>query len=404
MIIGMAVTASASKEPANSEISADEFFAAEYRFEQYPYHPEDRNAYVFRYSEEHIQRGITGYTEGYLYRTNFEKIYQPEYTKLIYPEKITVFSPVKGLLYVSSGKEIFSIDYNGENKQTILETDGTVTHIQANDVLIYYVVDDVLYRYFIPEQQLDCIGDVPGIEQMVPYSNQRIYWCALNPDWSVEAESTLYDDDLENDIPHYFEYIIDANIKDRRANVQKMDMTPAEEEEYIMSLPYFSSSNPEDTGSTFESRAYSNINGKTIPSKEYPNGSYFTTDGKPCVSHNKCINYVTKDKIHQAKQCFGFGFYVHEYIWGENPFPDRDYSAAVTFSNKADVEAFFVSGVARRGSIFRVRGDGHTLAFIGWSRPDELVYIWDANCNVRTYNYSFNSFATTMKNINYMFY
>lgn len=50
MIIGMAVTASASKEPANSEISADEFFAAEYRFEQYPYHPEDRNAYVFRYA------------------------------------------------------------------------------------------------------------------------------------------------------------------------------------------------------------------------------------------------------------------------------------------------------------------------------------------------------------------
>lgn len=65
------------------------------------------------------------------------------------------------------------------------------------------------------------------------------------------------------------------------------------------------------------------------------------------------------------KQCFGFGYYVHDYLWNANPFPEPKESAAVSFHDGTDVEAYFKSGIVRRGSILRVRDDKHTLAFIG---------------------------------------
>lgn len=265
MTVSMAIPAFAATDVSNAEMSAEEYFATEYRFELIPRTPQEPDAYIFRYSQELINMGISGYDGGYLYKTSFEHLYDPAYTKLIYPEKVTAFSRVRENIYACVENEIFSIDYAGNNRKTILTVDGFVTHMSANDVLIYYVINDVLYRYFIPTQQLDMIGSVPGIPYMTLYSNQQVYWSKPNPEWSEEAEALLADDDLGNDIPSVLGYIIKADTKGKTAGSIKFDMTPAEEEGFIMSLLSYSRQSPRSSST---SHSYSSINGKTVPLTE----------------------------------------------------------------------------------------------------------------------------------------
>ena len=420
----IATTYALGENLQKNDTSYADFFAKEYRFEIQDTHPETADSYIFLYTQERIQMGITGFKEGYLYKTSFEKLYAPEATVMIYPEKVTAYALVKGLIYVCSENEIFSIDYNGENKQSILKTDGAVTHIKANDTLIFYVVDDVMYRYFAPTQTIDYIGEVFGIRQLTPFSNYRVHWSRPNSDWcgNIDCDGDPEYCSIGSCVgePMFQVYIVDT----RTGKQVVFNLSGQEEEELVDSLPYYSLSQDrtkalpsvgENANVTPPTRAYATINGKTIPST-YTSGSYFTTNGTACSGHNRCKTYVTTNNVagttppskYSGSQCMGFSYWAIDYIWDNpNPFPART-SSTVTFSNGDDVKAFFLTATVRRGSVLRVRNDGHSIVYIAWNIPNTTVSVWDANwgnnCNVRTNDYQFSSFASTMRDIKYYYY
>ncbi len=400
-----------------------DYFSEEYRFEVQADHPETKNEYVFLYSQEHINLGITGFRKGYLYKTYFGNLCDPDTTVQIYPDEVTAYAQVNDHIYACSGNEIFQIDYDGNGKQTILQTNGPVTHMRANDTLIFYVVNDVMYRYFIPTQTLDNVGEVPGIAALYPISNYQVNWIKPNPDWCGNEECpgdpTYCDSELCVGAFKYLEYLININTGEQTP----FNMSSAEEEALYESLPYPPSSSkhesrrPPASGETSLSAAssYGSINGKAIPAAAYPAGSYFTNNGSACSPHSNgevgpnCKKYTTNDGFRIASQCMGFSYWVYDYIWNPSSFPEQTPST-ISLATADDVRFFleYVQYTCRRGSVLRVNNSTHSVVLIDYSWVGETISIYDANwdkvCGVRTYDYSFDGFAKFAKNISYLYY
>jgi len=89
---------------------------------------------------------------------------------------------------IKDNKELFRIDYNGENRQTlhvdesqkIAPFDPTYTHVRDNSVLFFVAAagsDYGIYRLYLPDMTLDLLHTSEEKPKLyVPYSNFEITW------------------------------------------------------------------------------------------------------------------------------------------------------------------------------------------------------------------------------------
>ena len=222
---------SSSETPPAAPTYAD-YFAEEYRFDAQPTNPEEPDAYVFLFSEEDEQNGITGFEKGYLYKTRFDDLYNPETTTLFYPEKVAAFARVKEHILACIGNEIIRLNYDGKEEGTMLTADSAITDIRASELLIFYVAGDRMYRFFAPTQTTDLMGEVAGIDSFTVYSNCRLQWRKPNPDWCGDFDCTEH--------PMSLTYILYANPLDPPPQTYPADqISGGELEEWLFALPTY---------------------------------------------------------------------------------------------------------------------------------------------------------------------
>ncbi len=107
-----------------------------------------------------------------------------EYSLLL-DEQVTEFVWAEDdRIICAAGNTVYSINYSGEDKQTMFTADGPVTNLAANETLVFYVVNEYLYRYYIPDKITDKLCHAPGISPgyPVPLTNHQVLWKVAAPD------------------------------------------------------------------------------------------------------------------------------------------------------------------------------------------------------------------------------
>jgi hypothetical protein len=183
-------------------LSYGEYFKEERGFHDQAWNPIFDDLHIFIYTKDGLRSEADGLTLGYLYSYDFNT---KEYSLLV-GETVSASWLVNERIFYSVRDTIYSIDSAGKDKKIVCTADGDITKFVANDILVYYVVNDELYRYYIPSATTDYISLVPGISELYPLTNKEIAWNVFNEDIKVNYEV----DDTED---VFTEYIIDVDAK-----------------------------------------------------------------------------------------------------------------------------------------------------------------------------------------------
>lgn len=142
-----------------------------------------------------------------------------------------------------------------------------------------------------------------------------------------------------------------------------------------------------------------------LPLKEYPAGSYFTYDGKPCTDHSNCTwttecNCVNFDLSIQSP---GFAKYVYYKVTGKH----------VSLADKTAKDIDLTAETAKSslmglplGTYVAVQTNGdHFHAFIVTDTSEKGITVYQANygggCVVSLVTYSWADFAYRFPHLNY---
>ena len=162
LILALAMIFSASGE-AFAVDSYAEYFSAEREFTVVD-NALDYSTYL--YSNEET---------GYLYSRNVDT----KEERLIYDKNVTNHYVWNSSIYcVVDGNSIVKITASGSNPETILTTAKDIDRLYVNNDLIFYQMDNAIYRYYIESGATDCIVEADYIYFFYPYSNFVVEWGA----------------------------------------------------------------------------------------------------------------------------------------------------------------------------------------------------------------------------------
>ena len=178
-----------------SSTSYDEYFSKNIDFVNYYTSPNKTQVFMFcegsndvMYRDgDKILNTFPGAVEGYLYiaelNTDNPDDYFFEYFPLL-EEEVTIFEQVGDRVLCAVDNVLYSINnYDGGDKQVVLTANGPITHLKANDILVFYVTNEDLYRHYIPDKITDKLCHAPGILPGFPrpLTNQQVFWGVYEP-------------------------------------------------------------------------------------------------------------------------------------------------------------------------------------------------------------------------------
>lgn len=220
---------------------------------------------------------------GYLYSRNVDT----KEERLIYDKNVTNHYVWGGNIYcVVDGNSIVKIAVDGSDPETILTTEKDIEQLYVDNDIIFYLANNVIYRYHRASEITDIIASDKNIYFFYPYTN-----------FTVE-----YGDGSEN-----------QEIK-RTCRATRSAAIVVDEYSFMnFSVPTQAASSV-------------TVHGKTIPYSTYSDGTYFNKTGTRCSCHTsatKCpyglncnICMVVTGNNGKATQCHAFGCSVYKYIWG----------------------------------------------------------------------------------------
>lgn len=136
---------------------------------------------------------------------------------------------------------------------------------------------------------------------------------------------------------------------------------------------------------------------RALPLEQYPDGSYFTYDGKPCTDHDKCswdteCNCVNFDR---SIQSMGFAKYVYFQVTGRHVSPENktEIDADIT----AESAKSTLMGVPLGTYIAVTQGNDVPHFMIAVDADENGITVYQANygggCVVRVTDFSWADFA-----------
>jgi hypothetical protein len=92
------------------------------------------------------------------------------------------------------GNTIYSIDYDGGDRQLVLTMDGPISNMSADEILVFFVVDEYIYRHHIPSDTTDRLCHAPGIldGSLFPLNNHTLRWETAEPNPSESFDLIRY--------------------------------------------------------------------------------------------------------------------------------------------------------------------------------------------------------------------
>lgn len=286
---------------------------------------------------------------GYLYSRNVDT----EEIKLIYAQNVTEhYLWNENLFCVVNGKNIVKITVTGQNPQTILTTNKNINQLYVNDDLIFYLMDNAIYRYHIDSKTTDSIVQNDDIYFFYPYSNFVVEW--------GDGNGEVYRLDLKT-------RSLVSNSIDEYAFIEEINLNSA-------------------------SSSTASVHGESLPLNAYNSGSYYTKTGNKCkpVSEGGChlAGEICKNNVgtcpnckdyNGGAQCLGFAHYVYKQIWGVDVDKETDKNTQTYNTSSAPAARAALWGLPS-GTHVRVEGphtDGHSIIIANVTSTG--VYFYHAN-------------------------
>lgn len=248
--------------------SYTEYFSEEREFSV---NDDTYNGSTYFYSDEET---------GYLYSRNVDT----EEIKLIYAQNVTEhYLWGENLFCVVNGKNIVKITVTGQNPQTILTTTKDIDQLYVNDDIIFYLMDNSIYRYHITSEITDTISHDTNIFFFYPYSNMAVEYGNITNDGAQEI---------------------------KQCNSRTRSATLLDNYTFLINT----------TGTAANTTYY--IHGTPVPYSPYYHNKYFNSSiNDPCPCHegsSYCSNVSTCNsclKVNGSYQCAAFAHTVHKKIW-----------------------------------------------------------------------------------------
>ena len=321
---------------------------------------------------------------GYLYSRNVDT----KEERLIYDKNVTNHYVWNGSIYcVVDGNSIVKITASGSNPETLLTTAKDIDRLYVNNDLIFYQMDNAIYRYYIESGTTDCIVEADYIYFFYPYSNFVVEWgtgdgvvyrvdtSAVN---SVDSSGTSNTTTLDE-----YTFIEEINVQAAAA----------------ATVTY--------------------VNGKRIPRPEYSHESYYTITGEPCkrksnggchydneVCKNElgscpnCKFYNATDPTKDATQCMAFAHDMYRQIWGVEVSNKQTLNKSIGSAAEAREYLWSISS----GTEVRVSGSqiiGHSIIIANITTTNVTIYHANGSgkCQVAYETLSFAGFQSKYNKI-----
>lgn len=365
LILALAMIFSASGE-AFAVDSYSEYFSAEREFTVVD-NALDYSTYL--YSDEET---------GYLYSRNVDT----KEERLIYDKNVTNHYVWNGSIYcVVDGNSIVKITASGSNPETILTTAKDIDRLYVNNDLIFYQMDNAIYRYYIESGATDCIVEADYIYFFYPYSNFVV-------EWGI-GDSVVYRVDT--------------------SAVNSVDSSSASNTTTLDGYTFIK----EIKAQAAITATATSVHGVGLPLSRYSHGRYYNKIGRACTCHDSlesCTNIDSNgvgtcyscEKFNGAAQCMGFAHYIYYQIWGVNV-------SGISYLNKSlntSVEARDFLWSISSGTEVRVKGPetyGHSIIIANVTGNNVTIYHANGSggCMVE---YETMSFADFVADYNYIIY
>lgn len=315
---------------------------------------------------------------GYLYSRNVDT----KEERLIYDKNVTNHYVWNGSIYcVVDGNSIVKITASGGNPETILTTAKDIDRLYVNNDLIFYQMDNAIYRYYIESGATDCIVEADYIYFFYPYSNFVVEWGA--------GDGVVYR--------------VDTSAVNSVDSSGTSNTTPLDGYTFIKEIKAQAAITATATS----------VHGVGLPLSRYSHGRYYNKTGRACTCHDdaeSCTNIDSNgvgtcyscEKFNGAAQCMGFAHYIYYQIWGVNV-------SGISYLNKSlntSVEARDFLWSISSGTEVRVKGPetyGHSIIIANVTGNNVTIYHANGSggCMVE---YETMSFADFVADYNYIIY
>lgn len=365
----------------SSEIIVDSSVAPE---PYYPFIYSPENSYLWL--GETLNSQIMLLTPNYMYVANKEL---QTVFKVIETQVVSYDNNQDYVFAATSTGEIVRTDYQGDGDITIYEAQqGNLSALCYESRNLYFMDGNKLMRLNVDTLEYTMILQHSGVVRIRAHENQFLV--------ITDSQGEKY---------------VFSFLSNRMEKIETEEQNDVVWDQAICELPISTSEFTLENGSGNDPMNLVDTY-ITLPMAEYPVGSYFTTNGLPCVNHNRCKVYAC------SRQCDGFARYVNEHYYHVNdkvygpyyksgdissPYPkykwleDDDYLyqffnhlhkgayVRVSSRNRADDEAFWAPNVAQ-GS--------HSFIYISHDTNGVTVYEANraGNCNVGYVYYTYEAF------------
>lgn len=134
-----------------------------------------------------------------------------------------------------------------------------------------------------------------------------------------------------------------------------------------------------------------------LPLEQYPDGSYFTYDGKPCTDHDQCsweteCNCVNFDR---AIQSMGFAKYVYFQVTGRHVSSENSTEIDEDITGETAKSALMGVPQGTYIAVTQANGVPHHMIAVGTDESSITVYQanYGGGCVVRVSDYTWEDFA-----------
>lgn len=313
---------------------------------------ENRNTYSYKiedgnlYKVEYTSRG-----------TYLDKSYQ----LLVDDGCVTDFAISSNDLVFAMNGSLYSSNWDATDVSFIFalpqSIDGEIEMLFANDYLIWFQVNDCIYRLYRQNNTLDFVYSNPDILWWRPVSNYSIEYAVYSEEY-LKAKQ-------EGKDPDSMSFYNEQSVYQYNAHTEKTFLESLESPDSRWQLTPMAASDNVSHYTTYSAT----IAGKRIPESSYPIGSFISSSGQKCRHHSVTNNDNCDDKngscgclvlgnslgLGFGIQCSGFAKQIYWDLFGTD-------TGTLTYDKKIKGEAkdFFTD--LHPGALIRSRG--HSLIFI----------------------------------------
>lgn len=240
---------------------------------------ENRNTYSYKiedgnlYKVEYTSRG-----------TYLDKSYQ----LLVDDGCVTDFAISSNDLVFAMNGSLYSSNWDATDVSFIFalpqSIDGEIEMLFANDYLIWFQVNDCIYRLYRQNNTLDFVYSNPDILWWRPVSNYSIEYAVYSEEY-LKAKQ-------EGKDPDSMSFYNEQSVYQYNAHTEKTFLESLESPDSRWQLTPMAASDNVSHYTTYSAT----IAGKRIPESSYPIGSFISSSGQKCRHHSVTNNDNCDDK------------------------------------------------------------------------------------------------------------